>query len=108
MDPGKSLISLSVLPSVLPTSLIIRRQNLLTVLRAEINKIFDRTFAHTSAHVYQAHMRTLQRVGINEIFDRASVLTAPAHQARMSILEFCRLTKNGAHEQSILVTYINQ
>jgi hypothetical protein len=47
------------------------------------------------------------RAGINEIFDRASVLTAHAHQARMSILEFCRLTKNGAHEQSILVTYFN-
>jgi hypothetical protein len=44
------------------------------------------------------------RVGINEIFDRPSVLTAHARLVRMSILEFCRLTKNGAHEQSILVT----
>jgi hypothetical protein len=48
-----------------------------------------------------------ERAGINEIFDRASVSTAHAHQARMSIMEFCRLTKNGAHEQSILVTYYN-
>jgi hypothetical protein len=53
------------------------------------------------------NIRETLRVGINEIFDRASVLTAHAHQARMSILEFCRLTKNGVHEQSILVTYFN-
>jgi hypothetical protein len=71
------------------------------------NKRVTYLFDYFDYNLFGIKLVNALRVGINEIFDRASVLTAHAHQACMSILEFCRLTKNGAHEQSILVTYFN-